>query len=194
MNLQDYAKLNKEESKFTSFYDRNIETAKKLLIGTVVAQLIGAFFSYFEVAKIMSAGNDLQTFTLTWFGYTILTLLILGFIEGGKRMALSSSALIYKLNRGKLNSEFYVWLIIGIIPIFGSFYFAVNGAISLFEKKDAMVELKDSKIDTYSDSLNTKYNTYITQTDLERKTLFDKNQELDLKISSSDYTDKEIIL
>ncbi len=190
MKFEDYKKL-KDKIKDKNFFNNYRGFSKLSYFLSYVGNLFSILFAYFFIHEIIMSTvleptPSIETLAI---GASILILTTLELVKRFVFDKFTQSAIKEKFKFKEKES-----IILGFICsalIVTSFYFSLNGAEKYADKRDDIKQSVDIQVNTYSDSLNKKYDVKITDLEAQNNTLFQTNQGYETRLTtlSNQYND-----
>jgi hypothetical protein len=172
MKLSEYKKL-EDKVKNNNFY-KNYANINKVMFGmSIFGHIASIFLAYFLLFKILSGAIIESTIVAA-----VSSIIMLFGLELLKREVFDKFSLGI-LKEKMLNKKVVPLLLISLTLFSMSFYATINGAKEFSSKEKEIVEIAESTIDTYEDSVKTVYLGKITEVESEIKFYKDKLDQKD---------------
>ncbi len=193
MKYDDFKKLGASIKK--KDFASNYRGFSKLIYAiSYVGNAFSILFAYFFINQIIMATvlNPSPAISIT---ISVVSVGLLAILELLKRFIFDkfSQASIKEKLQFK-NGETIVLGLISIFLITASFYFSLNGAEHYADKKDDIKQTTEIQVDSFSDSLDKKYEYKIVALEEQNKKIFETNQINEQKITDLSEQSRDALL
>lgn len=191
MKHSDYKNL-KEEVKNKNFFNGWGVFSRLSYWASFVGNFFSIYLAYFFINNII-AQTILDGSGTTSLGVITISLVILLSVETVKRFVFDKFSMeMIKQKYKFISSELNILAFFSLLLIATSFYLSLNGAKEYASKDKEIVQNTETIIDTYTDSLNIKYNNKTVVYDTDISKLRAANLSYDDRLKMLDDKDEDL--